>query len=219
MFEKDSNQCRCHMRKYDKYVSAEYGHALTGDISIIGNNRIEDLMRRGPKYRTAVEIDFEEAKSSIFSDLDQYVFKACRTVRGNNLDKLSTWLDAVKDEIALKIDKVRNVNTHKYNINDVPCNGDWKCLEKLKKYFVISYVDKCAQNYAIICNKFYNQIITNELNGHTYVLVDAVEQQVVARQSEESFLKYDLSCDEYDHIPKIVVVPSFIKVQSSFVLL
>ena len=211
VFEKDSNRCLCHMSRYKNYVSEEYGHVLTGDINIINNHKIEALMRKGPKYRPAVEIDFEEAQSSIFNDLDQYVIKACRAGRGNDFSKLITWLEAVKDEIKLKINRVRGVGTQKYNNNDVPYSGDWKCLEKLKKNFVISYVDKCAQNYAIICNKFYNKIITSELNSSTYVPVDATEGHVVARQSEETFLKYDLCCDEYDHIPKIVVVPKFHK--------
>ena len=70
----DINSIPCHCHSYDnKYIDNHHGHILTGDLSIINNVRLRDLIAKGPKFREPTDINFDDALTSINDALDSYI--------------------------------------------------------------------------------------------------------------------------------------------------
>ena len=51
-FLEDENIIQCHCSKYpSEFVNDDRGHILTGNLQIIKNNKLRELISKGPKYR------------------------------------------------------------------------------------------------------------------------------------------------------------------------
>ena len=69
-FNLDPNSIPCHCSEYDvSFVDHTYKHVLTGDLSLVKNNKLKKLLSKGPKYREPVEIDWMEARNVIEDSL------------------------------------------------------------------------------------------------------------------------------------------------------
>ena len=49
-----------------------YGHIVTGDTSIVQNNKLRKLLCKGPKYREPVSINFSNSKTEIKNSLTKF---------------------------------------------------------------------------------------------------------------------------------------------------
>ena len=76
-FLKDPNSIKCCCcDKYDNsFINNHYGHIITGNLNIVNNERLRQLISKGPKYRELKQICFEEAREEIQTGIDQLIEK------------------------------------------------------------------------------------------------------------------------------------------------
>ena len=56
-FFKDPNSIKCCSSKYDNsFINNQYGHIMTGNLDIVNNERLCQLISKGPKYREPKQI-------------------------------------------------------------------------------------------------------------------------------------------------------------------
>ena len=56
-FYKSPSQCECNT---SSHLYQPYGHVITGDISVIPNSKLRDLIAKGPKYREPFKVDWDK---------------------------------------------------------------------------------------------------------------------------------------------------------------
>ena len=75
-FLKDPTSIKYCCNKYDNsFVNNHYGHIITGNLNIVNNERLRQLISKGPKYRELKQICFEEAREEIQTGIDQLIEK------------------------------------------------------------------------------------------------------------------------------------------------
>ena len=48
---------------------------ITGDLSIIPNSKLRDLIAKGPKYREPWKVDWDKNLSLLYEAIDQYILQ------------------------------------------------------------------------------------------------------------------------------------------------
>ena len=74
-FLKDPNSIKCCCcDKYDNsFINNHYGHIITGNLNIVNNERLRQLMLKGRKYQEPKQICFDEAREKIQTSIDQFI--------------------------------------------------------------------------------------------------------------------------------------------------
>ena len=68
-FHNNPSQCECNT---SSHLYQPYGHVITGDLSIIPNFKLRDLIAKGPKYREPCKVDWDKNLSLLCEAVDQY---------------------------------------------------------------------------------------------------------------------------------------------------
>ena len=55
-YHNNPSQCECNT---SSHLYQPYGHVITGDLSIIPNFKLRDLIAKGPKYREPCKVDWD----------------------------------------------------------------------------------------------------------------------------------------------------------------
>ena len=70
-FLKDPNSIKCCGNKYDNaFINDHHIHIITGNLNIVNNERLCQLISKGPKYREPKPICFVEAREKIQTGID-----------------------------------------------------------------------------------------------------------------------------------------------------
>ena len=72
-FLKDPNSIKCCCNKYNSFIHNHYGHIITGNLDIVNNERLHQLISKGTKYREPKQTCFEEACEEIQTGIDQFI--------------------------------------------------------------------------------------------------------------------------------------------------
>ena len=106
-----------------------YGHVITGDLSIIPNSKLRDLIAKGPKYREPCKVDWDKNLSLLCEAVDQYALQWTKREMVE-LSVLSSWKEMVKGQIEEHISKLKR--NFKQPTGKVLQNADVKaCLSDL----------------------------------------------------------------------------------------
>ena len=68
-FREDGYSCSCSDSKF-KYNP--HGHVLTGDLSFFNNDKLKEIITKGPKYREPRKILWHKNKKIIFDAVEKY---------------------------------------------------------------------------------------------------------------------------------------------------
>ena len=71
-FHNNPTQCECNT---SSHLYQPYGHVITGDLSIIPNSKLRDLIAKGPKYREPCKVDWDKNLSLLCEAVDQYALQ------------------------------------------------------------------------------------------------------------------------------------------------
>ena len=66
-FHNNPTQCECNT---SSHLYQPYGHVITGDLSIIPNSKLRDLIAKGPKYREPCKVDWDKNLSLLCEAVD-----------------------------------------------------------------------------------------------------------------------------------------------------
>ena len=72
------SSCDC---KDSKFIYLSAGHVITGNLKIIPDYRIRNIVSKGPKYRFPSPIDFNRCREEIVSALNDFGNRWCKRER------------------------------------------------------------------------------------------------------------------------------------------
>ena len=154
-----------------------HGHVITGDLRVIENAKLRELVAKGPKYREPNRVNWKATETMFLESIDLYA-KNWSKREQVELKYLSEWKDQSKELVA---DRISNLKGHfkspKCKVLDQPDVKD--TLHKLHANYVLVPADKAANNMIIVCKKYYIDTLVKELginnvniNNPTYIPTD-----------------------------------------------
>ena len=113
-FLKDPNSIKCCCcDKYDNsFINNHYGHIITGNLNIVNNERLRQLISKGLKYGELKQICFEKAREEIQTGIDQFIDKISndKDIHKNHFLK---WKSHVMSSVSEKIRVLKNKTTYR----------------------------------------------------------------------------------------------------------
>ena len=151
--------CNC---KESKMCDPHHGHIVTGDLEFIQCYPLRVLLTKGPSYREANEIKWNETFYHIRKGINNCAKEWCEKEKVD-LRLLSEW------KICLKRETSKKINSLKKHQKPVPKKtlDDEKVREYLESFhekYVITPTDKAGNNFSIICKQFYMHCLLKELD-------------------------------------------------------
>ena len=141
--------CRC---KESKFCYEPHGHVITGDLRVIENAKLKELVAKRPKYKERDRVNCKATKTMFLESIDLYA-KNWSKREQVELKYLSEWKDQLKELVA---DCISNLKGHfkspKCKVVDQPDVKD--TLHKLHVNYVLVPADIAANNVIIVCKKY-----------------------------------------------------------------
>ena len=166
-----------------EFLYAPCGHIVTGDLNIVRNDKLRDLLRKGPKYRELVLFSWHQNFDIIMDACEAYARRWAKK-EDVELDTLSEWIKSIGDVLKRRIRRLKHsVNTrHESIFSDPDVVTE---LSRFHENFVIVPADKASNNYTFVCKRYYVDILIEELGLHllpgnpTYNLTDFSASEVL----------------------------------------
>ena len=165
------------------FVDQHHKHVLTGDLQIIENLQLRHLIQKGPNYRESRPINWKRCRDTIKCGLDSCSDKM---MEGKNItaEQMGPW----KNEILKKVDE--KIRSFKRRIRPKKTQQILKnpevieYLRKMHEKYVFVPIDKAGNNIAIICKRYYVEVILKEIghlgNGNsTYEKTPKTREEIV----------------------------------------
>ena len=122
---------------------------ITGDLNIVDNTCLRDLISKGPKYREPQKFSWKYNFKLIMESVEDYA-RSWAKQEEVELDTLSEWVKSIKHQLKRRIYMVsRSVNTKPFSIVS-------RHLTDLHDRFVIVPADKASDNVVFICKTYYS---------------------------------------------------------------
>ena len=192
-------------------------HIVSGDIdSIVENKELADLLRKGPKYREPVPLNFEKAKSEIMSGIDDMIEKWCNKA-GCDTRVMGEWRNLISFSLSMRIDDLRaktKINKTTPLLKQKLIKED---LKSLHDRYVITPIDKASNNVAFICKRFYAKVLADELglytnsSSPTYVKCTKTENNLTKQHSKKLNSFKLKNTDGSNVLPKMYWIPKMHK--------
>ena len=158
-------------------------HVVTGDLSIVQNDKLRDLLRKGPKFKEPVSFSWHQNFDIIMDAYEAYARQWAKK-EDVELDTLSEWIKSIGEVVKRRIRRLKHsVNTRSESIFRDP--DVVRELSRLHENFVIVPADKASNNYTFVCKRHYVDILIEELGLHslpgnpTYNLTDFSASEVL----------------------------------------
>ena len=102
-FHNNPSPCEC---STSSHLYQPNGHVITGNLSIIPNSKLRDLIAKGPKYREPCKVDWDKNLFLLYEAVDQYALQWAKREMVE-LSVLSSWKEMVKGQIEERISKLK----------------------------------------------------------------------------------------------------------------
>ena len=152
--------CDCHE---SEFVNGHHGHIVTGDLRIIKNTKLRKLLKKGPNYREPKTINWKKCREAIVAGLDSCQSRMASSCKNVTEADMLAWKNMVLQKVDAKINSLKQkISLHETNPvlkqPDVIRN-----LEELHQKYVFVPIDKAANNVAIVCKRYYVEVILKEV--------------------------------------------------------
>ena len=211
---------------HSPYIDMNHEHILTGDLNIVDNINLRNLISKGPKYREPQHFSYDKAKDNIALGIENCI-DAWSTKKDIPVVTFQNWKNIIMDKINARIQhlthtrkfKRSNIKHSLFNDHDVKT-----CLSELQNKYVMVPIDKAANNVAFVCKRFYAHVLLKELGiaqnepSSTYSSITTLTNQDVISQHKHTLKeKFNLSIeDNMLHLPDIYWMPKLHKNPTKF---
>ena len=176
-----------------------FGHIITGDLRIIREDKLRELCSFGAKFRENPLLDLNRIRQDVSKGLDNLKSRIARKF-SLPVSSFKKWRKAFLGNFVNKLMACSQRFSYR-----LPTLSDFRSrteLERLRASYVITVVDKAANNFAFTCKKFYFLKLASELGmdndtpgNDTYVHCPDSEAQIVA-QIGQDLSKFRIVPDE-----------------------
>ena len=207
--------CQC---ANSPFSDKHHGHIISGDLRLIKNNKLRKLFTKGPKYRENKFVDWNIVENDLIESIKSCAKKWCEKNKKNE-NILKLWVPAVSNKIKERIVSLK-ISKPSRAVNEIL--KDRECLNSLKdlkERFVITPIDKASGNVALICKRFYAEVLIKELGldalskSETYQNIKRMtSNRIVQKQTQELKTKFNLEVpDDSKLLPHIYWLPKLHK--------
>ncbi len=172
-------------------------------------------MYYGTKYREPIHKNPEDIKTTLFEYIDQFAESKSRKFK-IEIEKFNAWKNRVKGVISNRIIFYEHNKPHLFSkISSIFDNKEViEYLKYLHTNYILVVADKAANNFVIICKKFYVLTLIKELgintdtftcsgNG-TYEIVNLSEEMIIREHNNVIKDKFNIVSPKNEQtIPKI----------------
>jgi hypothetical protein len=150
-------QCQCNQTYRDHKI----GHVQTGDLGIIKNEALRQLIKKGPNYREPRPYNFDDIRNEISETIEPTMIKWANR-EDINAYEWGEWREKLNELITEKCDELKK---RTWPANDIIMKQKEvkKELEDLHDRYVLVPADKAQNNILVICKAYYKQQLVNEL--------------------------------------------------------
>ena len=174
--------CDC-TEKYPDYVYKTHGHVHTGNLNIIENKMLHNVMRKGAKYRETPNCNKYKLTQLYKNAIDKLAVTLSRRVKNKKIC-FDDWSCKIMKEISIAIKKL----PHEFKSCQILKQPDIvKYIEDLHDRFVIVPIDKASNNFGIVCKKFYLDTVKKELGISDEGIIGNKVYKPVHQNEEEIF--------------------------------
>ena len=205
--------CDC---ESSEFRDPNHGHVLTGDLRIIGNQKLRKLVARGPNFREAKMIHWGHCKTEITSGLETYIAKVCCDFPDIQPEHLMSWKNKVLELVDSDIEKLKH-KIKKQRTNPVLKQPEViNYLNSFHQKYVLTPIDKASNNVSVICKRYYVEVVLKEIGilgdgSDTYEKANRCKEEIINDNRVYSErLGYDLSETELD-LPTMYWIPKMHK--------
>ena len=150
---------------------------MTGDLSIVENLKLREILSKGPKYREPASFSWKYNSKIIMDAVEDY---ARRWVKQEDieLDSLSEWIKSIRHLL-----KRRMYMACRSVFNDIDVSNN---LTDLHKHYVIVPADKASNNVVFVCKAYYFNCLKKELDldvsvtNSTYQRTNVSKDEILA---------------------------------------
>ena len=166
--------CQC---KESTFCYASHGHVITGDVKVIENAKLRELIAKGAKCRQPNRVNWKATETMFLESIDLYVKNQSKREQVQ-LKYLSEWKDQLNELVAGRISDLKgHFKSPKCKVLNQP--NVKNTLHKSHANYVLVSEDKAANNVIAVCKKYYIDTLVKELginnvdsNNPTYIPID-----------------------------------------------
>ena len=182
------------------FTNHDHGHIISGDLNIVSDVKLRNLLSKGPKYREPLPFSCEKAKEDIILGLN-----SCIEAWGSKAGVSKAVFDDWKGTILASIDERISSLTPKRNNSKRSLfqnEATLLCLSDLHSKYVMVPIDKASNNIAFVCKRFYAQVLLKELgllgdSTSTYANIDHLKpEDIIARHQTQVKDMFKMSLEE-----------------------
>ncbi|WP_456235821.1 hypothetical protein [Soonwooa purpurea] len=149
-----------------QFCDGDLGHIITGKLNIVENKKLRKLLQKGPNYREPKCYNYGKCVKAITKALDNFIYSIINKYKMEECT-FNLWKEGILKSVNKKI---QHLQRFKHPQKTSPVLRNPLVLENLKELhnkFVITPIDKAANNVAFICKRYYIERLLSEvgLNG------------------------------------------------------
>ena len=156
--------CNC---TNSKYLNHHHGHIIPRDLQIIENKKLGNILSKGPNSREPKTISWKKSKESIAEGLDNLIKGKLLYDKMISEESLILWQSAILAKVDNNFSKLKT-RIKPSKSNPILKKMTSQVVLKHSKKFVLVPFDKASNDVAIICKRYYVEVILNEIGviGH-----------------------------------------------------
>lgn len=206
------SDCECSTSPYkDEF----HQHVITGNLNIVSNVELKDIMSLGVKYREPNFLKPNIIRNSINKNINNFIESKSKkyNIKIKDFDQ---WRNRITDIINKRISfyevKKPQVFNGTNSIMKMQSSKDY--IKELQQKYILVVADKAANNFVLICKKFYVLTMMKELGietvsfncigNITYQKEEKTENELIQEHTNILRDEFKLTCNKKDQIiPKI----------------
>ena len=104
-FKSKPPDCSCSTSPF-RYSPA--GHVITGDLNIVANEKLRNILAKGPKYREPQPINWKYNFKLVMDSVEDYARQWARREK-DEVDTLSEWVKSVRSSVLNRIRRLKGL--------------------------------------------------------------------------------------------------------------
>ena len=210
----DNIECNC---KSSPFKDSFHGHIVTGDLNIVKDDNLKELLSKGPQFREPPsKTNFKKLKRDLKSQIKKFL-EVWSSKYKVPVESFGEWKSNVFHLLGTRLKDFQS-NPRKHSKEVLKSANSLNCLKNLQENFILTPVDKAANNVSFTCKKFYIKTVLTEVGlwptseNHTYRPVNSTnKQQILDSQFDFNVANNIRDNIKTNELPFIYAIPKFHK--------
>ena len=160
----------CVCSQFSEFIHIDCGHVVTGNLDIVRNVKLRNILSKGPKFKEPRTIDFDENHRTVLENVKLFLVN-WSSKEQVPLENLNGWYIEFERLMCLQTADLKS--RYSKGLKQQSVFEDKLVIEELdffKAHFVLCPVDKASKNVAIICRNFYISNILDECSDNSGII-------------------------------------------------